>query len=54
MEHDNRLITIEELPDYLGAPVATLYQWRYRKEVTESDSEIVLKGSSRRIKAWKP
>lgn len=32
MEHDNRLITVEELADYLGVPVATLYQWRYRRE----------------------
>lgn len=32
MEHENRLITVEELAEYLGVPVATLYQWRYRRE----------------------
>lgn len=32
MEHENRLITVEELADYLGVSVATLYQWRYRSE----------------------
>lgn len=52
MEHDNQPTTIEELADYLGVPVTTLYQpW---KEGIESDSEIVLKGSRRRIRTWKP
>jgi excisionase family DNA binding protein len=32
MEHDNRLLTVEELADYLGVPVATIYAWRYRRE----------------------
>ena len=32
MEHRDRLITVQELADYLGVPVATLYQWRYRRE----------------------
>jgi excisionase family DNA binding protein len=32
MEHDNRLVTVEELADYLGVPVATIYAWRYRRE----------------------
>ncbi|HVR76823.1 MAG TPA: hypothetical protein VMS99_00370 [Acidimicrobiia bacterium] len=53
MEHDNQLITVEELADCLGVPVATLYQRRYRKEGTSSGSDIVLKGSKRRIRAWK-
>ena len=32
MEQRDRLITVQELSDYLGVPVATLYQWRYRRE----------------------
>jgi len=32
MEHENRLITVKELAAYLGVPVTTLYQWRYRRE----------------------
>jgi len=32
MEYENRLATVEELADYLGVPIATLYQWRYRRE----------------------
>jgi excisionase family DNA binding protein len=32
MEQQDRLITIQELAEYLGVPVATVYQWRYRKE----------------------
>ena len=32
MEREDRLINVEELADYLGVPVATLYQWRYRRE----------------------
>ncbi len=32
METTNRLLTVQELADYLGVPVATLYQWPYRRE----------------------
>lgn len=32
MDAVNRLLTVEDLADYLGVPVATLYQWRYRRE----------------------
>lgn len=32
MEQPDRLLTVEELAEYLGVPVATLYQWRYRRE----------------------
>jgi len=32
MERKDRLIRVDELADYLGVPVATLYQWRYRSE----------------------
>lgn len=32
MDRENRLVTVEELADYLGVPAATLYQWRYRRE----------------------
>ena len=32
METQERLLTVEELADYLGVPVPTLYQWRYRRE----------------------
>ncbi len=32
MDTPDRLLTITELADYLGVPVATLYQWRYRRE----------------------
>ena len=28
----DRLLTVEELADYLGVPIATLYQWRHRGE----------------------
>ncbi|MFC4062262.1 helix-turn-helix transcriptional regulator [Planomonospora corallina] len=27
----NRLWTVEEVAEYLGVPVGTLYQWRYKK-----------------------
>src|SRR5690606_15901439 len=32
MEQRARLLTVQELADYLGVPVATLYQWRHRRE----------------------
>lgn len=32
MEHRDRLLTVQELAEYLGVPVATLYQWRHRRE----------------------
>ena len=32
MESLDRLLTVEDLADYLGVPVTTLYQWRYRGE----------------------
>ncbi len=32
MEALDRLLTVEELADYLGVPVATIYAWRYRGE----------------------
>ncbi len=32
MEHEDRLITVQELADYLEVPVKTLYAWRYRRE----------------------
>lgn len=32
MEQGDRLLTVQELAEYLGVPVATLYQWRYRRE----------------------
>ena len=32
METLDRLLTVEELADYLGVPIATLYAWRYRGE----------------------
>jgi len=32
MEQRDRLLTVQELADYLGVPVATLYQWRYQRE----------------------
>lgn len=32
MEHQDRLLTVQELAEYLGVPVATLYQWRHRRE----------------------
>lgn len=30
MDINDRLLTIKEVADYLGVPVTTLYQWRYR------------------------
>jgi len=32
MTPDEQLMTIQELARYLGVPVGTLYQWRYRRE----------------------
>ncbi|HKZ29218.1 MAG TPA: helix-turn-helix domain-containing protein [Acidimicrobiia bacterium] len=32
MEALDRLLTVEELAEYLGVPVATIYAWRYRHE----------------------
>lgn len=32
MDTNNRLLTIKEVAEYLGIPIATLYQWRYRGE----------------------
>ncbi len=32
MKPRDQLLTVKELADYLGVPVATLYQWRYRRE----------------------
>ncbi|MGH8946589.1 MAG: helix-turn-helix transcriptional regulator [Acidimicrobiia bacterium] len=28
----DRLVDVQELAGYLGVPVTTLYQWRYRRE----------------------
>lgn len=32
MERRDQLLTVQQLSEYLGVPVATLYQWRYRRE----------------------
>ncbi len=32
MKPRDQLLTVEELADYLGVPVATLYQWRYQRQ----------------------
>jgi excisionase family DNA binding protein len=32
MDHRDRLLSVTELAEYLGVPVTTLYQWRYRRE----------------------
>jgi excisionase family DNA binding protein len=32
MDTRDRLLNVEQLANYLGVPVATLYQWRYRGE----------------------
>jgi excisionase family DNA binding protein len=32
MEPIDRLLTVEDLADYLGVPVATIYAWRYRRQ----------------------
>jgi len=31
MDSLERLLTVEDLAEYLGVPVATLYAWRYRR-----------------------
>ena len=32
MESFDRLLTVEDLADYLGVPVATIYAWRYHRQ----------------------
>ncbi len=32
MQELDRLLTVEDLADYLGVSMATLYQWRYRQQ----------------------
>jgi excisionase family DNA binding protein len=32
MESFDQLLTVEDLADYLGVPVATIYAWRYRRQ----------------------
>jgi excisionase family DNA binding protein len=32
MESPDRLLTVEELAEYLGVPVATIYAWRYHRQ----------------------
>ena len=32
VDHDDRLIDVDELAAYLAVPVKTLYAWRYRRE----------------------
>ena len=32
LEHEDRLLTVQALADYLDVPVPTLYAWRYRRE----------------------
>jgi excisionase family DNA binding protein len=32
MDHRDRLLTVEELADYLAVPAGTIYTWRYRRE----------------------
>ncbi len=32
MESLDRLLTVEDLADYLDVPVATVYAWRYRRQ----------------------
>ncbi len=32
MERLEKLLTVEDLAEYLGVPVATLYAWRYRRQ----------------------
>ena len=32
MNNNDRLLTAEELTDFLDVPIKTLYAWRYRRE----------------------
>lgn len=32
MDDSDRLLSVNELADYLGVPAKTLYAWRYRRE----------------------
>ena len=32
METLDQLLTVQQLADYLGVPVATIYAWRYRHQ----------------------
>jgi len=32
MESPDRLLSVEDLAEYLGVPVATLYAWRYHRQ----------------------
>lgn len=32
MEPLNRLLTVQDLADYLDVPVATIYAWRYHRQ----------------------
>ena len=32
MEPIDRLLTVQDLADYLGVPVATIYAWRHRRQ----------------------
>ena len=32
MESLNRLLSVEDLADYLDVPVATIYAWRHRRQ----------------------
>jgi excisionase family DNA binding protein len=32
MKHRDRLLTVQELAEYLAVPVATIYQWRYLRK----------------------
>lgn len=36
MASDNNLMSTDELADYLGVPIATVHQWRYRRDVVEA------------------
>ena len=32
MDQRHRLLTVDELAEYLGVPIATLYAWRHRRQ----------------------
>ena len=32
MEPTDRLLTVQDLADYLDVPIATVYAWRYRRQ----------------------